>query len=253
MAVGGAGELARVGDRLHLGGDDERRREGDLEAGLVEAGERPPRGDRLELGERVVHPRLRRLVEALLATAERRVEHHVHARLAGGNGRREREPGDPAVVLLLPRGRDGHPALGRDARGGHVHVLAVEPDRRARTGELDVDVHRAREALLPRIDVELDGPSARGARRQVDGCVGAGSSATGGGATAGGRRRRNAPGGTVGRLCSSAHARTASAMAATAKVPLPFTLRPTVTRLFMTLMTPPLSCPPPRRRAPAAR
>ena len=93
-------------------GDDERDGERDLEARLVEAGERAARVDGLELRERVGDARLLRLEEPLVPAHERRVVLDVDAAVPGGPRARARARPRPWSSSSLHVGRDGRAAAG---------------------------------------------------------------------------------------------------------------------------------------------
>ena len=55
--------------------------------------------------------------------------------------------------MLLPRGGEGRAPFRGHRRRDDVQILAMKPDDAARVIEVDVDVDRAREALLGRVEV----------------------------------------------------------------------------------------------------
>ena len=79
---------------------------------------------------------------------ERGVPLEVDGGRAGTRGPRERKAREPFRIDLLEGGGDSGYGGDRD-----VEVAAVQPDRRARTGELDGDVLRSAEPRLLRIDL----------------------------------------------------------------------------------------------------
>ncbi len=155
-AVGLPIDLVRVRDRLRVRRDDQRRVERDLEARLVEARERAARRDRLELREGVRDAGLRDLVEPFELRPERRIELDVQLRFPCGQRQRKGDRRHPRLVALLPRPRDFRAAVGRRRRARHVERLAVKPHDAPRLIERDRDIDRAREAILLRIDVQLE-------------------------------------------------------------------------------------------------
>ncbi len=158
-------DLLRVRDRLGVDRNDERRFERDLEAGLVEAGEGVAGGDRLELRERVRNAPLGHLVEPLELGPERRVVLDVKLRFPGRERLRERERHHPGVIALEPCPLDLGSPFGDRRHARRVEAFTVEPHHAPRLVERDRDLDHAREALLLRVDVELE--ALRGRARVV--------------------------------------------------------------------------------------
>src|SRR5690606_23438910 len=120
-------------------------------ARLVETRERGACTQRLHLGDDVVVA-VRADLVGTLQLAERRVVVDRDHALAGGEGLRRGELEHTGNVDL---GGGEHLLLavgGRVDRLGNGKPLAVHPDRIGRPGDVDADVHMAREPRLRRID-----------------------------------------------------------------------------------------------------
>ena len=129
---------------------------GDLVPGLVEAGERPAGGDRLELREDVpVAPLLHREDAVAALSRDRARERRPHDRAAGG----ERVGGDEADEVV-PAGHDarGCTRAGRaEGRRGDREAGRVQPHDRGLARDVDLDLDTARIRLGVGIERQLDG------------------------------------------------------------------------------------------------
>ncbi len=208
IRTGRAASLRRVGEGAVPGGDGDLHLPGDLERGLVEAGERPPRIDGLEEGVEVRRLALVHLVEAAASLGvERALEVEDELGRPGGQGcgrddaqEVRRSGGDPGGALGAPLD-DGGPADGQ--------VLRVEPEGRGCRGDRELDAHRSGVGRAAWVEAEGDPLRRRSdvggqpERRSRDRDVGRGQGDRGGWTAAGvgrrGARARGSAGGIGGR------------------------------------------------------
>ena len=128
--------------------------EGHLEARLVETGEGLARGDRFELREDVVILAHVHAVEALECLVEGGVVGDAKVHLAGLHHARKHDARDAFFGIdELPSDGDGLAALARCGGLRDGEVLTMNPHAIHGLGERDVDLRRAREALLCRVDL----------------------------------------------------------------------------------------------------